>query len=309
MKHVIRTELILRLVVVVIGILGSGLGSSRAFAGAWNMESYGDSITAGFLDRTQLAPQPNLNLVNEAFNGVLFNADSLKRLMDNRLAWPSVLLRDFVRPEEGHLTNMAVSGALTQDLVSQVNALSAPDPQGHAFFFIGHNDLCNRSESPETLARIYYTQYHEALAAWDAKHVGGTADLLPIFDIPKVYDALHSYIWFKAGSKQYGCVTSWTFLFPYCPKNYDRYLEGTLASILEPQRDAMNAELGRLAQEWTQQSKNHNVYRYLKQPFTQELEPSFFAIDCYHPSAFGQKILAHGVYERMLSQESARSEN
>ena len=54
------------------------------------------------------------------------------------------------------------------------------DPKAKAFFFIGHNDLCKNTNTPEEIADAFEANYLDALNYWESNHRGGTAYLMPV---------------------------------------------------------------------------------------------------------------------------------
>jgi hypothetical protein len=160
---------------------------------------------------------------------------------------------------------------------------------------MGHNDLCGNNASPQEMAAQFERQYTLALTEWDKRHQGATAFLIPIGEVHKVYEALAGYTWFQSGGTTYGCEDSWKKLFPYCPKYAEMADNHELTPFLAPRIEAMNSRLLDLARKWNHQS-TRNHYRSAEHsgfPFT----PALFAVDCYHLSANGQKVVAKAVYD------------
>lgn len=279
-----------------------GISQSHAYD---KIETYGDSLTAGFMSSTDVTNAPPLvemsGIVSDL--AMFFVTKDVAYLRDHHapeLAWPSLLAKKLGGNTPLPLENQAVSGARAWSLVNQVRARPAGNAPSRAFFFIGHNDLCNNNDTPQTVADVFKGEVNAALEEWNKTHSGSIAYIVPVGQIAEVYKVLNGYVWRKGGSKDYSCVDSWTKLFPYCVSHFQKHKAGTLDAYLKPRRDGMNRVLGELAQEWTQRATG-NRFEYLEDAHAMQYVPEFFAVDCFHLSPRGQQTVADRV-EELLEQ-------
>jgi lysophospholipase L1-like esterase len=268
-----------------------------------HIEVYGDSISAGFLSHTDVTNAPSLVRLSETISNLamfLMDKEKNRSYVDKEhapeLAWPK-LLSDKIDPA-GPVTlyNYAVSSSRTWEMAGQVKGNKHTSGETRAFFFIGHNDLCNNMDTPNNIASDFGYEFSNAIAAWDATHKDSVAYLIPIADIHRVYEALDGYVWHKGGKRDYSCVDSWTKFFPYCPSHYKRHQAGTLGSYMKPRLSAMNAALDDLANQWNKKSAS-NQFAYLKDAHDAPYQKEFFAVDCFHLSPRGQSMMADRVLQ------------
>jgi lysophospholipase L1-like esterase len=268
------------------------------------LETYGDSVTAGFLSRTDVTAAPPLSDVSHMISDMAMfeitgNPNYIAPLHAPDLAWPSVLSR--LEAKAGipmTVVNRAVSGAAASDVVGQVQGAPAASGPVVALILIGHNDLCNRPDTPDTLAAGYYNNVNQALAAWDGRHTGSMMYLLPVGEINRVYHTLSGYVWFSSDQGKYACEESWKRLFPYCPWYADQFAAGSLDAYMNPRLAAFDQMLDRLAKEWEAKSgKNH--FRFLANIQQEAYEKEYFAIDCFHLSPQGQSRIAERISQAL----------
>ncbi len=268
------------------------------------LEAYGDSITAGFMSRTNVTHAPPLKEMGELISDLamfLMTKDRsyIAKHHAPELAWPALLGQRLDAMGAMRVANQAVSGAHSWDMLGQVRGLKMTAEPVRAFFFIGHNDICNNLSDPKDIGSAFSYEVGTALEEWDRRHTGSVAYLIPIGRIHKVYETLFNYVWHKGTQKDYSCVDSWTKFFPYCPSHYAKAKLGTLNAYMEPRLDAMNDGLDRLASEWSQKSTKNN-FHYLKDAHDVSYDADLFAVDCFHLSATGQEAIADRL-EKMLA--------
>ena len=277
-----------------------------------DLETYGDSITAAFLSGTSVTSPPPLSgegsvseIVTDLAN-YLFNGEKEKLVKHHApdVAWPVLLGKQLAASgEKFAVKNYAVSGARVKDLSSQVSRSSRTSGYGTmAFFFIGHNDLCNANDDPKVIADRLMVDYKKALAEWNAKHEGAVAYLLPIADVHRVFHTLKGYVWHKNGTKRYACEDSWERLFPYCPSHAKKLKAGTIDDYFVPRLREINRAIGELATELNRASGGKNRFAYAEGIMSKPFEADFFAVDCYHLSAAGQKRVADGAVEYLATK-------
>src|SRR5688572_18811663 len=119
---------------------------STAMAADLRMETYGDSLTAGFLSHTSVLDAPPLTQIEKIMSSLaLFkitkNISHLEKHETRSFAWPALVGKSL--SEDLELVNLAVSGAKSPELLKQVTKAGETKTKTIAFFFIGHNDLCH----------------------------------------------------------------------------------------------------------------------------------------------------------------------
>lgn len=268
------------------------------------IETYGDSVSAGFLSYTSHAAEHSLAEVSRIWTGIATykaNNDVKKweALHSPDLAWPNQLK---VAWGAAHVLNRAVTQAVAGDILKQVE--KAPKIKSDAsvagFIFIGHNDICNSQDSVEEFEKKYYEEIQTAMRAWDARHTKGTLYLLPTGDMSRIYKTLENRVWYKNEKVTWTCNDSWERVFPFCLENNKRRKDGTLNEYLDSRVAAVKRALGRLADEGNKDTKAGNQFKYLPDVLSQEYKPEYFAVDCYHLSGVGQKAMADDVLKNIL---------
>ncbi|MBI4404253.1 MAG: hypothetical protein HY537_08835 [Deltaproteobacteria bacterium] len=262
------------------------------------IEAFGDSLTAGMLSYTNVENAPPLTDVSRILSdfakyAITKNPVHIEPHERRDIAWPKQLSNITTLGSE--VLSYAVSGAKTKELITQVQKATSDSPT-LSFFFIGHNDLCKNTKSPDEIAQEYKSNFEWALTQWHITHSDSTAVFIPVGKMYRAYQVLEHVIWHRpVGNVTYSCKDSWQKLFPYCPSYYHMQKEGQLEAFLRPRIEAMNTALDALANEWENKGlKNH--FRYLKEVYSAtDYEPGFFAVDCFHLSQNGQQALAQAI--------------
>ena len=285
-----------KFVVGALGCLLQSLLASTGLAQDITIETYGDSLTAGFLSGTNVTAAPPLDVLSKIWSDlVMFKMSGDRKYLAPHhradLAWPAQLAKSW---KTGGINvsvkNYAVSEDRTKDLLQQLKG-ARPTEHAASFFFIGHNDLCDNNDSPEAIGAQFAKEYGAALKAWDEKNHGATAYLVPVGDIYRVYKLLEGVVWHNRSGRSYRCDDSWTKFFPYCTSYYKMLKAGTLEETLAPRINAMNAALENLAKDWTKNSKR-NRFKSITNMQAKPYEKDYFAVDCFHLSDVGQAAIA-----------------
>jgi lysophospholipase L1-like esterase len=280
----------------------------KASAQPLAVEAYGDSITAGFLSHTSVTQAPPLKEVSGIISdlAMFFMSGERKHILKQHApqnSWVALFAKRFDPNGPSLLSNYAVTGARTWQLVSQVRKQLPQKNATRAFFFIGHNDLCNNLDQPEVIADTYEREFNLALREWDKTHHNSDAYLIPVSDIHRVYAALGGQVWKKGTGTQYSCADSWTKFFPYCTSHYSKHKAGTFENYMKPRLEEMNKALDRLALALSKETAS-NRFHYLKDAHDVPYEPEFFAVDCFHLSPKGQSTLAARMEQMVRDRES-----
>ena len=267
------------------------------------IETYGDSVSAGFLSYTSHTGEHTMAEVSHIWTGIATykaNNDVAKwqALHSPELAWPNQLK---VAWGATHVLNRAFTQAVAGDILGQVE--KAPkvksDVNVAAFIFIGHNDICKSNDEVEAFEKKYYEEIQRAIKAWDARHTKATLYLLPAGDMSRIYKTLEKRVWYKNEKIAWTCNDSWERIFPFCIENNKRRKDGTLYDTLDARGAAVKKALIRLADEWNKDTKAGNKFRYLPDVLTNEYKPEYFAVDCYHLSGIGEKAMADDVLKNI----------
>lgn len=287
-----------------VGIALLGLQNAVAAEPVTRIEAYGDSITAGFLsDKTILTP-PGLSTISQIMSELItieLNGDKhqFQKFEARDVAWPSVLrawLAAGNRPTS--VTNVAVSGAFVHELGEQLDRAGSTAEKTAAFFWIGHNDLCNNQQDPEKIGQDFAGWYRDALEKWDKNHTNSTAYLMPLGDVNRMYKALDGYVWYSQNGSKFKCEDSWLRLFPYCRQNSRLFIAGKFDEYFVPRKAAIGKALAALASRLTTASRS-NRFVYLDNVLSDPFKTEFFSIDCYHLSKIGQNGVATEVFRRV----------
>jgi len=287
-----------------------------SFSSAWlfagdsiSMETYGDSLTAGFLANTSLKAPPEISelsgLLEElAFAFIEKDREQIKKFEANDKAWPFFLSEILKKDGKGvaDLQNLAVSGSRSGGILSQVQGIGPSEKLTWAFFFVGHNDLCHIKGSEAELVQQFNDHMNEALTEWEKKHKNSVVFLIPAGPVYQLYPVLDNYVWFESEQKTFRCQDAWTKYFPYCAPFYLRYKRGELESYLKPRAESLNQTLPRLAEQWMKKSERGNQYFYLNAQWPLPLQPEYFALDCYHIAEEGQRIFARNIWDAIKSK-------
>jgi lysophospholipase L1-like esterase len=285
----------------------SVLGTSTPLQAVEYIEAYGDSITAGFMSHTGVTHPPPLKELSLIISDLAMylmtgNASYVAKQHAPELSWVSVLARRIDPKGPLNLDNHAVSSSKAWQILGQVRRHPNRNAIARAFFFIGHNDLCNTMEEPKAIGLEFEAELDRALIEWDQTHSDSTAYLLPVSDIHRVYSRLSGVVWYNGAQTRYTCDDAWTKFFPYCPSHYAKHKAGTLESFMKPRLREMNNALSRLANKRTAASAR-NSFHFLKQAHDIAYEPEYFAVDCFHLSKKGQETIAQRVESSVLDYE------
>jgi len=268
------------------------------------IESYGDSLTAGMLSGTSAVEVSHFDSVNRIlkdFASYIFTRDPryISPHVRPDLAWPTHLAAFLSDPNHPiRVRNFARSGAKLGELLQQVAALHSQSGSTRAFFFIGHNDLCNQALSPDQLGEHFRQTYDRVLEEWDRKHRDAVAFILNVGEIHRLYETMDGHIWYRSVDRDFSCADSWTRLFPYCPAHYRKFRNNTLRTDLISKLQAIGDSLQDTAQSWEKRSRR-NHYRFLESTEGITFERSYFALDCFHLSTRGQIELAQTILRRI----------
>ncbi len=278
---------------------------SLPVAAQTTIEAYGDSLTAGMLSNSQATNVPSFasvsRILNDFANYVFSGRDPRWIVPHQRadLAWPASLAQ--ILQEAGEPTqvrNVAVSGSKVNELSRQITEVSQGSGQTRAFFFTGHNDMCNNPLSASELAAHFGRAYDEALRRWDAKHEGASAFIVAMGEIHRVYETLDGHRWYRGTERDFTCDDSWSRLFYYCPSHYYKLRNNTLRDEMVAKMRAIRNTLESVVTTWSKQSRK-NQFRYVNSTEGATLDKSYFAVDCFHLSERGQSELARTVWQQV----------
>jgi lysophospholipase L1-like esterase len=293
-------------------LLGIGVSAVLAWGAVLSatpavIESYGDSLTVGFLSNTDVTSHPPLSLIGQIYTDIAKwkieqDPKYIAPYTKPENSWPVQLANQMAGAGPAPVVyNRAVSGSRSADLLKQVQSLTAPDGSAIAFFFMGHNDLCTPStDTVDGIANNFQANYDRAIAEWDARHHDTTAYIIPVGDIHRVFAQLDGYVWHRGfEDSDLSCYDSWTRLFPYCPRYAHMQEKGKLEGYLKPRLDAMNARLATQVIEWNRKSVSGNRFVYLDGIQNQDYQTAYFAVDCFHLSSQGQRALSEAIYHKI----------
>ncbi len=275
-----------------------------AFSQTAILEAYGDSVTAGLLNYTNVTHETKLTTVSTILSDLTMFKLTKDRAYLNKhekgeLAWPQLLAQHLTTTEmQFEVRNYGLSGAQSENLITEVSNAKdvAPEEPVIAFFLIGYNDLCHNINSEQTLASNYNNNLDKALEIWDKNHKGGKAYLISLADVQKIYPLLDGQVWFESSKGRYRCNESWEKLFPYCPTFSKKFKEGTLNDYLAPRVDALNNTLKELTEKWKNKSIRNQYFR-IEPPLGMDFQKDHFAIDCYHLSNKGQSFVSKQIFD------------
>lgn len=267
----------------------------------WVLETYGDSLTAGFLSHTALTSPPPLSEVSQLISDLArFKLTGDRKHVSQydsaKDAWPTILKKTWDPIVNVDLRNYAVSGARSYQLINQVRL--ARDVRAHTFaiFFIGHNDMCENRDPIPDLETAIEENFKTALGLWDSNHLDSEAYILPIGNIHEVYKILRGFVWSKAKSHDYTCEESWDKYFPYCRAHFQKFKSEKLDEYLVPRLTAANSSIGK-AVDAMQRTSKRNHYHYVEDIHQLAYLKEAFAVDCFHLSSGGQSMLAERVHQ------------
>jgi lysophospholipase L1-like esterase len=282
-----------------------------AFFGNWAfsqnivIEAYGDSLTAGLLDYTNVTENNNLATISKILSDLsMFKLTKDRKFLSPHekpeFAWPAAIAERLASEnptDRFEVRNYALSGARSDNLYDEVRSAKVePQAQGAiGLFFIGHNDLCHKKGPTKEMIEDFTSNYEAALLEWDRVHYGAKAFIVSIADIQKLYPLLDGQAWYEGEKGKYRCNESWEKLFPYCPHFYRKFKEKTLTDYLNPRIQGINMALDSLVDHFKAHSSRNQYYR-INIPDEAEFKKNFFAVDCYHLSRDGQEFVFENVY-------------
>ena len=278
-------------------------------AQAMIMETYGDSLTAGLLDYTNINGKNELEKVSSILSDLTMfkltqDRSFLKKHERAEYSWPNLLAQKLTGGSSNiEIRNYALTGARTNALMEEVKkATTTTDADDViAFFFIGHNDLCHTKGSAEELKSEFTSNFFSALRDWDRKHLGARAYLISVAEVQYLYPVLDGITWYDGPKAKYRCNENWENLFPYCPAFYKKYKEGSLNEYLNPRIKEINDSLTEIVDTMKTESQRNQYFRVEMTPGA-HFKSDFFAVDCYHLSSQGQSFVADQIYQSMRWQ-------
>jgi lysophospholipase L1-like esterase len=270
------------------------------------VEGYGDSLTSGFFNYTHAwepfwetqAQRQNLRMYALAHNFFPRRANArLATEEDRNRAWLAKLgAKMQTIYGDVRWINRGVTMARARDLFGQIVRPEPVQERVFAFFFMGHNDLCETGTNGFD-TQAFVNQYHAGLAHWDANHQNATAFLIPIGDIPRVFQTVDRYIWNQSPRGEFlTCQEIRQRFFPFCQK---AYAPGGSPAIVSMNRWYLNDSLAVLAAYWSQIGKPRgNRYVYLEGALDEPYYPQYFGADCFHLSEAGHDAVADSIFRR-----------
>ncbi len=287
----------------IVGIFAFCAAGMGVVAAPEVIETYGDSISAGFLSATAHNDHVPLFEVSRIWTDLasyVATGDVAKyeKLHAPDLAWPNQLKAAWGAK---YLLNRAITGAVAADMAQQIAKTPKikKDVSVGAFIFIGHNDICKSQVDEEDFEKQYYDEMQAAITAWDTKHDGATLYLLPTGEIDRIYKTLEGSVWHRSNKVTLTCNDTWERFFPFCAENNKRRKDGTLSDYLISRGKIVRKVLKRLAIDWNRDTKQKNQFMFLADLLSGEYQRDYFAVDCYHLSEKGQKVLAGDVLKKI----------
>ncbi len=264
----------------------------------YRLETYGDSLTAGFLSHLSLMNPPSLKDIGKIMSdGAMFRLTGEGHYIaaheDKKRAWPNqladILRRDgSVVEVENHAVTASKAGDLKSQLVEQGSGALA-------FFFSGHNDLCDNPAAVEDLVAGIIQGFDRALSKWDATHSGSRAILIPMARVDKVFATLKGHVWYH-GKTEYRCEDSWNKFFPYCMGFARKAKDGTLEEFVKPRSEALDLAMSVLVDKWNHRSK-FNSFEIMLGALSTDFLAEYFSVDCYHLGPNGQAKFAQLIHD------------
>lgn len=282
-----------------LAVLCTGVWCNWINAATLHVEAYGDSLTAGFLAGTSVTSPPPLTEVSKMMSDMtsfkLADRTKLDKHHYPQLAWPQQVVNELKARgnPDIQLHNYAVSGSRSYHMGSQIRANKVAD-SSVAFFFIGHNDLCDDYPTKEDMVDTYISYVEDSLKQWGKSHKNSEAYVLPVGKVDEVYKLLAGYTWKKTASHDFTCDQNWERNFPYCRANFKRYKAATLDKYLKERITLMNTALEKLVLS-QQKADSQNRYVYLTDTHNASYQKEHFAVDCFHLSEKGDADLASRV--------------
>lgn len=279
---------------------------SKGFTQSLRIETYGDSLTAGFLSETSLTNPPPMSELGQMMGEIAFGFIQKDRNIISKYefpesSWPYFLTEELKNrgKQIEELHNLAVSGSKSAGVLEQIQKAGVVEKNTWAFLFVGHNDLCHVKGEVQVLIEHFRKNLEASLADWEKNHQGSILFLLPTSPIQQLYPVLNDYPWLETSKRSFKCQDAWNKYFPYCPSFYVRFKKGDLENYLKPRGEALSRELEKIAHEWTQKTERGNRYLFLEAQWPLPLRPEYFAMDCYHIAKPGQKIFADNITQAL----------
>lgn len=258
------------------------------------LETYGDSITAGFFANRDLSDNLTVAQLKKTMTDVLLTLHRVSRIekFDRRdLAWPAKLV-DRVNVKGLKLVNHAQTGATVLGLLSQVKQVKGVEAKAVAFFFIGHNDVCKRPFKGTTGFRDFYSDHFDkAIREWSERHKDSLAFLVPIVDVGVVMDTLWKYEWTKGET----CRDTYLHHAPMMCPLIARHIDDGKKDYSKKRTASINDYLKELPQDKELKLKSNNRLIFLEHGDDFDMTAKKFAIDCFHLNEDGQLEIAKAV--------------
>lgn len=265
------------------------------------METFGDSITRGFvakqtLNRKDLTPL-EVRLAFFKMAGSMGDRKKLDAMASPDLAWPEQLRTVMkIHGSEIEVLNKSSTNTTSSHLRGQVEEIGKSVAPTMAFFFMGQNDICDRQGVlDEELVLRFRTNYSGALKLWESNHQNSTAYLLPVADISEVYTFLWDKPW---GNGKQNCSQTYLNYAPLClplaraaQKDADEF-----KTKVGGRTKKLNQVLAELTQEMNF-AVSSNRYVYLQKLEKPDLKQEYFALDCFHLNELGQTALGQMIWE------------
>ncbi len=191
------------------------------------------------------------------------------------------------RPVEAH--NMAVPGVKSKNLLRQVKKLLrvAPKPD-YVTILIGANDVCSwKSEFQEDLENYKYNVHFAVKKIIDANPHAKIL-LVPVPNMNRLYEL---------GKDKRKCRIVWT-LTPLCRPLFNRDVTDNERDQFAERVKGINSKLKEISEQYP---SNAFFYEILQEIDFDEKHVS--EIDCFHPSAYGQKMISEYTFNRDLFNE------
>ncbi len=262
------------------------------------METFGDSVTAGTLSKTAVTETTYKSIQairSDLAKYVMLGKESyLTKYGSHENAWPAKLQQLIGVGNVNELHNYAVPRAVTADLLKHVKGASKTTHETMAFFFMGHNDICDSGLTPEQQAEKFVREYKTALLEWDKSRENSVAYIMDVGELHEMISTLNGYVWQKDTDKSYTCNDTWENFIPFCPAYSKLAKANKINEVVGKQIAAMNGSIDALIQDLNK-SGVKNTFKHVK--FWDTFHPEYSASDCFHLSQKGQQSLAEHVYK------------
>ena len=190
----------------------------------------------------------------------------------------------------------AVSGADSFDLVWQAQQAVAHQAQ-YVTILMGHNDVCQNSFADIPSDAEFETNFTDAMdiLKTDLPH-GATVYVVGIVDIYRLWQVAQD----KKALGIVDCEVLWAFtlfdLYP-CGTMLNPFLPEWAREYTRERNVGFNDILERVTKNYNS-NDSHHYYFYTNEVFVEEFgESDVSDIDCFHPSAKGQKRLSEITWD------------